>query len=85
MSVNFKLGLARFGANLAVVDLANFHLNANSSKNLQANSASKNLQANSASANFSANFGKNSQVTSANSAVFANFVLFSMMMHTLVC
>lgn len=73
MSVNFKLGLARFGANLA---LANFHLNANSSKNLQANSVSANL---------SANFGKNSQVSSANSAVFANFVLFSMMMHTLVC
>lgn len=69
MSVNFKLGLARFGANLAVVDLANFHLNANSSKNLQANSAS---------VNFSANSG-------VNSAVFANFVLFSMMMHTLVC
>lgn len=60
MSVNFKLGLARFGADLAVVDLANFHLNVNSSKNLQANS-------------------------SANSAVFANSVLFSMMMHTLVC
>ena len=69
MSVNFKLGLARFGADLAVVDLANFHLNANSSKNLQANSAS---------ANFSVN-------SSANSAVFANSVLFSMMMHTLVC
>lgn len=69
MSVNFKLGLARFGANLAVVDLANFHLNANSSKNLQANSAS-------------ANFSVNSSV---NSAVFANSVLFSMMMHTLVC
>lgn len=69
MSVNFKLGLARFGADLAVVDLANFHLNANSSKNLQANSAS---------ANFSAN-------SSVNSAVFANSVLFSMMMHTLVC
>lgn len=69
MSVNFKHGLARFGANLAVVDLANFHLNANSSKNLQANSAS---------VNFSANL-------SANSAVFANSVLFSMMMHTLVC
>lgn len=69
MSVNFKLGLARFGANVAVVDLANFHLNANSSKNLQAKSAS---------ANFSAN-------SSANSAVFANSVLFSMMMHTLVC
>lgn len=76
MSVNFKLGLARFGANVAVVDLANFHLNANSSKNLQANSAS---------VNFSANFGKNSQVSSVNSAVFANSVLFSMMMHTLVC
>ncbi len=76
MSVNFKLGLARFGADLAVVDLANFHLNANLSKNLQANSAS---------VNFSANFGKNSQVSSANSAVFANSVLFSMMMHTLVC
>lgn len=76
MSVNFKLGLARFSANVAVVDLANFHLNANSSKNLQANSAS---------VNFSANFGKNSQVSSANSAVFANSVLFSMMMHTLVC
>lgn len=69
MSVNFKLGLARFGADLAVVDLANFHLNANSSKNLQANSASVNFSANS----------------SANSAVFANSVLFSMMMHTLVC
>lgn len=69
MSVNFKLGLARFGADLAVVDLANFHLNANSSKNLQANSAS-------------ANFSVNSSV---NSAVFANSVLFSMMMHTLVC
>ena len=64
MSVNFKLGLVRFGA-----DLANFHLNVNSSKNLQANSAS---------VNFSANSG-------VNSAVFANFVLFSMMMHTLVC
>lgn len=76
MSVNFKLGLARFGADLAVVDLANFHLNANLSKNLQANSAS---------VNFSANFGKNSQVSSANSATFANSVLFSMMMHTLVC
>ena len=76
MSVNFKLGLARFGANVAVVDLANFHLNTNPSKNLQANSAS---------VNFSVNFGKNSQVSSANSAVFANFVLFSMMMHTLVC
>ena len=74
--MNFKLGLARFGANLVVVDLASFHLNANSSKNLQANSAS---------VNFSANFGKNSQVSSANSAVFANSVLFSMMMHTLVC
>lgn len=72
MSVNFKHGLARFGANVAVVDLANFHLNANSSKNLQANSAS-------------VNFGKNSQVSSANLAVFANSVLFSMMMHTLVC
>lgn len=69
MSVNFKHGLARFGADLAVVDLANFHLNANSSKNLQANSAS-------------ANFSVNSSV---NSAVFANSVLFSMMMHTLVC
>lgn len=69
MSVNFKLGLARFGANLAVVDLANFHLNVNSSKNLQANSAGVNFSANS----------------SENSAVFANFVLFSMMMHTLVC
>lgn len=69
MSVNFKHGLARFGANVAVVDLANFHLNANSSKNLQANSASVNFSANS----------------SANSAVFANSVLFSMMMHTLVC
>lgn len=69
MSVNFKLGLARFGADLAVVDLANFHLNANSSKNLQANSASVNFSANS----------------SANSAVFASSVLFSMMMHTLVC
>lgn len=76
MSVNFKHGLARFGVNLAVVGLANFHLNANSSKNLQANSAS---------VNFGANFGKNSQVSSANSAVFANSVLFSMMMHTLVC
>lgn len=76
MSVNFKLGLARFGADLAVVDLANFHSNVNPSKNLQANSAS---------VNFSANFGKNSQVSSANSAVFANSVLFSMMMHTLVC
>lgn len=75
MSVNFKLGLARFGADLAVVDLANFHLNVNSSKNLQANSAS---------ANSSVNFGKNSQA-SVNSAVFANSVLFSMMMHTLVC
>lgn len=64
MSVNFKLGSARFGA-----DLANFHLNVNSSKNLQANSAS---------VNFSANSG-------VNSAVFANSVLFSMMMHTLVC
>lgn len=69
MSVNFKHGLARFGADLAVVDLANFHLNANLSKNLQANSASVNFSANS----------------SANSAVFANSVLFSMMMHTLVC
>ena len=69
MSVNFKLGLARFGANVALVDLANFHLNVNSSKNLQANSASVNFSANS----------------SANSAVFANSVLFSMMMHTLVC
>lgn len=69
MGVNFKLGLARFGANLALVDLANFHLNVNSSKNLQANSASVNFSANS----------------SVNSAVFANFVLFSMMMHTLVC
>ena len=69
MSVNFKLGLARFGADLALVDLANFHLNANSSKNLQANSASVNFSANS----------------SANSAVFASSVLFSMMMHTLVC
>lgn len=69
MSVNFKHGLARFGANVAVVDLANFHLNANSSKNLQANSASVNFSANS----------------SVNSAVFANSVLFSMMMHTLVC
>lgn len=68
MSVNFKLGLARFGANLA---LANFHLNVNSSKNLQANSAS-------------VNFDTNSQA-SANSATFANSVLFSMMMHTLVC
>lgn len=76
MSVDFKLSSARFGANLAVVDLSNFHLNVNSSKNLQANLAS---------ANFSANFGKNSQVSSANSAVFANSVLFSMMMHTLVC
>ena len=66
MSVNFKLGSARFGANLAV---ANFHLNANSSKTLQANSASVNFSANS----------------SANSATFANSVLFSMMMHTLVC
>ena len=63
MSVNFKLGSARFGANVALVDLANFHLNANSSKNLQANSASVNFSANS----------------SANSAVFANSVLFSMM------
>ena len=72
MSVNFKLGLARFGANVALVDLANFHLHANLSKNLQANSES-------------VNFGKNSQVSSANSAVFANSVLFSMMMHTLVC
>lgn len=72
MSVNFKLGSARFGANLAVVDLSNFHLNVNSSKNLQANAAS-------------VNFGKNSQVSSVNSAVFANSVLFSMMMHTLVC
>lgn len=70
MSVDFKLGSARFGANVAVVVLANFHLNANSSKNLQANS--------------SVNFGKNSQA-SANSATFANSVLFSMMMHTLVC
>ncbi len=70
MSVDFKLGSARFGANLAVVDLANFHLNANLSNNLQANS--------------SVNFGKNSQA-SANSATFANSVLFSMMMHTLVC
>lgn len=69
MSVNFKLGLARFGANVALVDLANFHLNANSSNNLQANSASANLSANSG----------------VNSAVFANSVLFSMMMHTLVC
>lgn len=69
MSVNFKLGLARFGADLAVVDLANFHLNANSSKTLQANSASVNFSTNS----------------SANSATFANSVLFSMMMHTLVC
>ncbi len=69
MSVNFKLGLARFGVDLAVVDLANFHLNVNPSKNLQANLAS-------------VNFGANS---SANSAVFANSVLFSMMMHTLVC
>lgn len=69
MSVNFKLGLARFGVDLAVVDLANFHLNVNPSKNLQANSASVNFSANS----------------SANSAVFANSVLFSMMMHTLVC
>lgn len=69
MSVNFKLGLARFGANLAVVDLVNFHSNVNSSKNLQANSASVNFSTNS----------------SANSAVFANSVLFSMMMHTLVC
>lgn len=68
MSVNFKLGLARFGVDLAVVDLANFHLNVNPSKNLQANSASVNFSANS----------------SANSAVFANSVLFSMM-HTLVC
>ena len=76
MSVNFKLGLARFGANVVVVDLANFHLNVNSSKNLQANSASANL---------SANFGKNSQVSNANSAVFVNSVLFFMMMHTLVC
>lgn len=76
MSVNFKHGLARFGTNVALVDLANFHLNVNSNKNLQANSAS---------VNFSANFGKNSQVSSANSAVFANSVLFSMMMHTLVC
>ncbi len=76
MSVNFKLGLARFGVDLAVVDLANFHLNVNPSKNLQANSAS---------VNFGANFGKNSQVSSVNSAVFANSVLFSMMMHTLVC
>lgn len=76
MSVNFKLGLARFGANVAVVDLANFHLNVNPGKNLQVNSAS---------VNFSANFGKNSQVSSVNSAVFANFVLSSMMMHTLVC
>lgn len=65
MSVNFKHGLARFGANLAVVDLANFHLNANLSNNLQANSASAN--------------------SGVNSAVFANSVLFSMMMHTLVC
>ncbi len=69
MSVNFKLGLARFGVDLAVVDLANFHLNVNPSKNLQANSASANLSANSG----------------VNSAVFANSVLFSMMMHTLVC
>lgn len=76
MSVNFKLGLARFGADLALVDLANFHLNVNPSKNLQANLAS---------VNFGANFGKNSQVSSVNSAVFANSVLFSMMMHTLVC
>lgn len=75
MSVNFKLGSARFSADLAVVGLANFHSNANSSKNLQANSANANL---------SVNFGKNSQVSSANSAVFANSVLFSMM-HTLVC
>lgn len=72
MSVNFKLGLARFSANVALVALANFHLKANSSKNLQANSAS-------------VNFGKISQASSANSAVFANSVLFSMMMHTLVC
>ena len=72
MSVNFKLGLARFGANVALVDLVNFHLSVNSNKNLQANSAS-------------VNFGKNSQVSSVNSAVFANSVLFSMMMHTLVC
>lgn len=76
MSVNFKLGSARFGANVALINLANFHSNANSNKNLQANSAS---------VNFSVNFGKNSQVSSANSAVFANSVLFSMMMHTLVC
>ena len=59
MSVNFKLGSARFGADLALINLANFHLNANSSKNLQANSASVNFSTNS--------------------------VLFSMMMHTLVC
>lgn len=72
MSVNFKHGLARFGANVALVDLVNFHLSVNSNKNLQANSAS-------------VNFGKNSQVSSVNSAVFANSVLFSMMMHTLVC
>ena len=69
MSVNFKLGSARFGANVALINLANFHLNANSSKTLQANSASVNFSANS----------------SANSATFANSVLFSMMMHTLVC
>ena len=69
MSVNFKHGLARFGANVVVVDLANFHLNANSSNNLQANSASVNFSA----------------ISGVNSAVFANFVLFSMMMHTLVC
>lgn len=76
MSVNFRLGLARFSANVALVDLANFHSNVNSSKNLQANSANANL---------SVNFSKNSQVSSVNSAVFANSVLFSMMMHTLVC
>lgn len=63
MSVNFKHGLARFGADLAVVDLANFHLNVNPSKNLQANSASVNSGANS----------------SANSAAFANSVLSTMM------
>lgn len=69
MSVNFKLGSARFGADLALINLANFHSNANSSKTLQANSASVNFSTNS----------------SANSATFANSVLFSMMMHTLVC
>lgn len=69
MSVNFKLGSARFGANVALINLANFHSNANSSKNLQANSASVNFSTNS----------------SANSATFANSVLFPMMMHTLVC